>query len=283
MHVYVAKAPAGSTAFGAPVEVSDPASTSALLYDAPWITVTSKGTVLVAYKSKQTTGEINILASRSTDGIAWQRSVVVSDSLGTTDRNLPFLCTSPGGSRLWVTYVSYDVPPREVRMTHSDDDGVTWASEVLVSAQDEVVAYDNPECVAGQNDVWISYSTTSALRLAHSGDGGLTIASHTDAQDPAAGGQFAHPQIAREAGGAIDLTYYAGDGTFRRSRAAVPAMGFAPSVVVDAPITLGDARGAPRWLGDYTGIFTRGGALYTSYAVNKTGSSHIAFAKAKVQ
>jgi hypothetical protein len=37
-----------------------------------------------------------------------------------------------------------------------------------------------------------------------------------------------------------------------------------------------------RWLGDYTGLFTRGGKLYASFAVNDTGSAKIAFAEAMV-
>jgi len=127
-----------------------------------------------------------------------------------------------------------------------------------------------------------------AVRLAHSADGGQSIASRVDAHDPAAAKFFQHPQLAREPGGGLDLSYYAGDfdkdmaGTFRRSRADGPASPFMPSTVVQTPVDFLTARGDPQWLGDYTGIFAQGGELYLSYAVNDSGISHIAFAKAQV-
>jgi hypothetical protein len=172
----------------------------------------------------------------------------------------------------------------------------------MVSAPGELVAFDDPMCVADKSDVWISYGLTKdgtatatmnspllyALRLAHSGDGGQTIDTRIDAHDTAAGSFFQHPELAREPGGALDLTYYAGKtdmdmaGSFRRSRAAVPAMGFGPSVSVDAPLDFLTSRGDPRWLGDYTGIFARSGKLYLSYTVNDTAVSHVAFSKVKV-
>jgi hypothetical protein len=122
--------------------------------------------------------------------------------------------------------------------------------------------------------------------LAHSGNGGQTVDSRIDAHDAAAGSLFQHPQLVREAStGALDLIYYAGNGTndsngsFRRSRAAVPAMGFAASVVLDSPIVFLESRTDQRWLGDYTGIYTLNGELYTSYVTNRTGSAQIAFDK----
>jgi hypothetical protein len=49
--------------------------------------------------------------------------------------------------------------------------------------------------------------------------------------------------------------------------------------VIEADITFLMERDDPQWLGDYTGIYWAGNKLYTSYVVNSTGLSHIAFAK----
>jgi hypothetical protein len=299
MHIYVAEAPAGSTTFGVPVEVSDPADTA--LYDKPWLTVTSTGELLVTYERDGMPLDYGIVMARSTDGVTWQRAAVADDPTGSVYRNLAFSCAPATGTRIWATYLAYDTA-LEARLAHSDDGGGTWSAETVVSAPGEAVAFDDPVCVADNDEVWISYGLTkdplnmssadasklSAVRLAHSGDGGQTIDTRIDAHDPSAGTYFMHPLLVRESGGALDLTYYAGNmdkdpaGSFRRSRAAAPVTSFGPSVAVYQPLTFLVSRADLRWLGDYTGLFTRAGKLYLSFAVNDTGSAKIAFAEAMV-
>jgi hypothetical protein len=154
--------------------------------------------------------------------------------------------------------------------------------------------------VADAAGVWVAYGITGdavpfsadhvseldAIRLARTD--GQAASARLDAQDPLAGAYFMHPQITGEEGGAVDLVYYAGaadqdpDGSFRRSRAPSPAGGFAPSVVIDAPVVFLQARADPRWVGDYAGLFVQGGELYTAFAVNADGIAHVAFARAAV-
>jgi len=143
------------------------------------------------------------------------------------------------------------------------------------------VSYGLSKDPPGQEESAKSY----AITLAHSSDGGKSIDARIDAHDPTTGPFYIHTQMALEESGAIDLVYYAGmadmdkNGTYRWSRSEKPLGGFPPSTVIEAPVTFTQDRADPAWLGDYTGIFWTGKQLYTSYVVNTTGFSHIAFAK----
>jgi hypothetical protein len=297
MHVYVARAEPGATAFGAPVEVTDPADPSS--YDKPWIKLTGAGGLVITYQRVAAPLDVGVVLARSQDGVTWDRAFVADDPSGAVFRNLAYACASPDGERLWVTYLAGETT-FDVRLARSDDGGATWAPEILVSAPGDPVAFDDPSCVAGSDDeVWVAYGLTGdapfssasvqkldAVVLARSSDGGATVAARAAVQDAAAARYFMHPQLAGAAGGALDLVYYAGasgddpDGSFRWSHAADPEAGFAPSVAVGAPIVFLQARADPRWVGDYPGVFTRGSDVYMGYAVNASGEAHAAFARA---
>jgi hypothetical protein len=246
--------------------------------------------------------DFGLIAATSPDGMAWKRAFITDDTTGATFMNLAMVCPPRDGTRLWATYLVLDNSAISVRLSYSDDGGSKWSNPgIVVSAPGEPVAFDDPMCVAENNEVWVSYGLTMdmidftagnanklyAIRLAHSSDGGATIDSRADAEDMAAGKLYMHPQLFRELGGAVDLTYYVGNfdmdpnGTFRWSRAAGPSMlAYGPSVVIDTPITFLQSRQTLAWLGDYTGLYARGIEVYMSFAVNAAGTSHIAFAKA---
>src|SRR5205814_1831500 len=102
----------------------------------------------------------------------------------------------------------------------SDDDGATWSTPLAVTTPDEELIVDasaNLGCVTEGNDVWVFYGlspeaalsgsiggstakepTVTQLRLAHSGDSGLTIDRRTDVLDPAAGPRAQYPVLALE-------------------------------------------------------------------------------------
>ncbi|HVY49796.1 MAG TPA: sialidase family protein [Minicystis sp.] len=294
MHVYVAKAAAGATSFGAPIEVtSNPGGGES--YDKPWITVTNKDTVLVTY-AVTSTGALR--AARSTNGAqSFGTATIVQDG---QFRNLMYPCAPATGDRVWVTYV---VPQGGIGLRWSDDDGVTWpdANKTAVADNGEVPAFDDPTCAAEGSDVWVAYGLSmdgfssnnspklTAVRVAHSGDGGVTIDARVDAHDTSAGAYFMHPQLVREPGGAFDLVYYAGQGdndanaSFRRSR-SVDGATWDPSAVVKAPILFVTDRMGGKWLGDYVGLAFAGGSILTTYADNTVDMySHIGFAKVAVQ
>ncbi|MFT3772045.1 MAG: sialidase family protein [Minicystis sp.] len=288
MHVYVAKAPAGTTTFGAPVEIA-PAGTN-VQFDKPWITVTNKNAVLVTYAKTSTGG---IYAARSADGGAtWSNAVIVEDG---NFRNLVYPCVSKTNDRIWAAYHAGG----GIGLRWSDDDGVTWpdANKSAVAAQGEQPAFDDPTCAADGNDVWISYGLSNdqfsgdaspklhTVRVAHSPDGGSTVDFRVDAHDAAAAKLFMHPALVRATNGTLHLVYYAGQadqdamGTFRRSSSTDGGHTWQASTVVRQPITyLGD-RASPLWLGDYVGSAWSGGDLYMSYVDNAGMYSHIAFTK----
>ena len=298
MRIYVSIALPGKTWFGPAIQVS-PQMDSEALYDKPWITVTNKGTIVVTYQRDAMPQEFGLVASRSTDGGAtWQQSFIVDDPNGTVFRNLAFPCAPKNGDHLWVTFLAYNGSLMKTKLARSDDGGATWQPEVLVSQPSEKVAFDDPNCIADGDQVWTSYGLTkdpldqmtgntqklSSIQLAYSGDAGQTMSWHKEVADLAAGPFFMHPQMTIEDGVFADFVYYAGsmdedyDGSYRRSWVSL-AGGIEPSSAVEQPSIYLQARGDERWLGDYTGIHWRAGQLYTSYVVNTTGTSYVAFAK----
>jgi hypothetical protein len=292
MHVYVARADKGKTEFGTPLEVSDPKAGTQL--DKPWITITPKGAILVTY-AETSTGAA--WSSRSEDGGAtWKRAKVEAGA--TAFSNLLFPCSSDKG-RVYVAYIHADGMGGGARLRWSDDDGASWplANKTDLPAADDQPAFEDPTCAASGDEVWVSYgvstdqfgtqqsSKLNGIRIAHSSNGGHAVDRRTDALDQAASKYAMHPQMVREAGGALDVIYYAGakvddpSGSFRRTRSTDGGVTWGPSETIQSPEGFVPSRSDQRWLGDYTGIAFADGALYASWADNTSGTSHIAFAR----
>lgn len=294
MHIYAAKANAGSTVFGPPFEVSDPNTSS--LADKPWITVTPKGAILITY-GREDGNDWGIVAARSEDGVNWKRSVIVQDSIQSkVFRNLSFPCAANDSGAVYAVYARLGMDT-SIRMHRSDDDGVTWSpsTELTVNAVKEQVGYDGPTCVANGSDVWISYGLSNtpgssedsavlfAVRVAHSSDFGKSIAQRADMHDKDAAVFFLHPQLARGDDGSLHMGYYAGDfdqdpeGSMRRSKSLDMGQSVSASEALGPPITFLPDRGDLRWLGDYMGFSHRAGALHVAYTDNASGLAHIAY------
>ncbi len=299
MHVYVAKAPAGSTAFGAPVEVSDP-NESATLYDKPWITVTQNGSIVVSYANFDQATSFALTAAHSTDGITWQRSDITSDPTFSEFSNLSFLCADLAGPRVYSVFGTESAQNVfRIRESFSDDGGVSWHAplEVAGPGTNEIVTFDDPTCVALGNDLSVLYGVSDmpatgmseseasvAIKLAHV-TSGTSVATRTDVQDSTTGALFIHPQITGDATGKLSVAYYAGqfdgddNGTYRVG--PVTWNGHGPTRAYKDPIFFTSKRGDPQWLGDYTGAVQLGDEVYTTFVVNEPTESHIAFAKVK--
>lgn len=292
MHVYVSVAAAGTTTWGAPIEVSQGAANDA--FDKPWLTVTNKNTVILTYAKTSTGG---IYAARSTNqGQTWSNAVIVEDN---NFRNLVFPCAPANGNRIWATYHAGG----GIGLRWSDDDGVTWpdANKTAVAAQGEQPGFDDPNCVAENNDVWITYELSNdpfnsgsspkafAIRLAHSSDGGATIDYRADAHDLNIGKLYLHTQLARESNGALDITYYAGNqdndagGNYVRSRSTDGGKTWGGAIDVHQPMLYLSSRTDTHWLGDYEGLWWLNGTLFMSYVDNTQGQyAHVAYATATV-
>jgi hypothetical protein len=283
--VFASVAPAGSTVFGAPVEVTDPGAPAA--YDKPWVTVLADGTTVIVLTTD--TGSA-VTVARSRGGAAFTRATLAPDG---TLRAVAYPCASQ--ARLFVTYLV----PGGIALSASDDGGATWtaAATTLVQAKGEHTAFDMPTCAADGDDVWIAYGTTQdtnvvtradrldAIRVARSTDGGRTIAAHALAGDSALA---MHPRLVRDATGTLHLLYYGGKAEGDRAaalhhvRSLDKGATWTASEQVGLPSTFVVARTGLDWLGDYVGAATKAGHVYTTYVQNQFdgGSiSHVAFAR----
>jgi hypothetical protein len=312
LHVFAARSAPGTTAFSAPVEVSDPAST-ATVYDQPRVTVTHAGVVNVGYLSVAADGFTStIVDARSTDGKTWSRSVIAGPGSYGSFRNEARFCRQAGASgRLFMVYIdsdaAYEYEDFAVTLRHSDDDGATWSEPVAVTTASEELIVDasaNLGCVTTSSDLWIYYglspeeaylsasvggssafeSTMTQVVLVHSGDGGATLGAHQNVNDPAAGTHFMYPVLASEGGKTLDVAYYAGnaDGDahaqMRRSRSTDGAT-FAPSALVHQPLTLEIDRSVGQWVGDYVGAAAFEGNLLLVFTDNASATPHVAFVR----
>ncbi len=298
--MWVAKAAAGTTQFVDPVQVGAGVLGTADQLDKPWITTLADGALLATFARTSTGG---VLSARSDDaGQSWDVTTIAED--GRSFANLAYPCQAADTGRTYVVYIySAGFGAPSVRLQWSDDRGDSWPSDNVldVQASGEPTAFEDPTCVASGNDVWVSYGLSSdslfgsmsrspkldAVRVAHSGDGGVSVAERVDAHDGAAGRYFSHPQLARTATGALELVYYAGQsdgdtaGTLVHARSEDGGATFAPSEVIASPITLSFDRASQLWLGDYVGVAAARDSLYVSYVDNTRSSmqgptSHVA-------
>lgn len=297
MHVYVSSLPAGTTTFSPPIEVSDPLE-NATLYDKPWITVSSSGTILVSYANFDQSSSFALTAARSTDGLNWQRSNITSDPTFAEFSNLAFLCADSKTPRVYSVFVTaFGQNEFDIRESFTDDGGVSWHAPLKVAGPStgEIVTFDDPTCVAVGDDVSILYGTSDmpstgmsesepsvAIKLAHV-TGGTKVVGTTEVQDPTAGALFIHPQLTGDSTGRLSVSYYAGQfdgddaGSFRVG--PVTWTGHGPTKAYREAVRFTSQRADPQWLGDYTGVFQQGSDVLTSFAVNQPSESHIAFAR----
>jgi hypothetical protein len=294
--VYVASAPKGTMAFGAPVEISAPGNTTDL-NDHPKIHVTQGGALVVGWADIPSLSSPNAtgVVARSPDGTTWTRTTLVGQpeaSFGT------FFWFCEGKGMLYTTFLEYTSTKAQVGLRSSANDGVTWTtSSSQVSLDTDQLAGLDPACVAMGPDVWVMYATTMMpsmdvstldgadhVWLAHSGDLGATFdTARVDAIDHAADALATIPLLALDGSGKLDVAYVAGatagdsKGTVRFTRTAGGAV--SPSVLVDGPMLFDLSRVSQTWLGDYFGGVVHGSAFYLAYPNNSSGQDHIYFQK----
>ena len=293
MRVYVSKAAAGDTSFGAPQDIAGAITSDAI--DKPWVTVAPDGTVYVTWldtgsQSKNLSPRMRVAVSED-QGQTWNIYPIDSGQGGF--RNLIYPCVDDVTGRVYVTYH----PGGGIGLRWSDDKGKTWPGATAVASQsDPKSMFDDPTCAAHNGEVWVTYGVgtdpftetdnarSDQIRVAHSSDAGQSIADRHFAEDATAGTKFLHAQMAREASGALDILYYAGSdqnpdsaGSVRLSQSTDKGKTWSSSLVVKAPITFLSTRGDQRWLGDYIGLAVHSGKAYGSFADNTSGTSHVDF------
>jgi hypothetical protein len=291
--IFVAAAPAGTTTFGTPVEVTN--SAQSLINDHPKIHVTTGGTIVVVYgefPSPTSTKSVGRAATRL-DGGSWQIGTIVDapDALGA---NLFWLCE--GAGILYTAYLETTASDSHVALRSSTDDGATWsAGSTVVSLATELPAGLDPGCVASGDDVWVMYATNAAptmgatlldsaqtMPVVHVGNRGtVPDATAFDALDKAAGALGLLPVLVRDTMGNLVVVYLSGNaegdtgGSLRYTRST--DAGFAPSVRVDGPLVFTLNRTTNNWLGDYLGAVASGRRLLLAYPMNVSGTTDIYF------
>jgi hypothetical protein len=298
--VLVATAGPNDMQLGTPVEVTDP-SVAVGVYDRPHIAVTSAGVLNVTYDQSATdySSDIIVDAISKDGGTSWTRVTVAGPGSSGSFRNVPRVCRSAEGGRIFMSWLEQDVDG--IALSHSDDDGATWSSPILASLPEEtnLLVQAPTDCTTRGNDVSVLYALSpvaptsaltpvlSQLRIAHSHDRGATIAARVSVEDTAAGAATINPVFVAEDDGALELAYYAGkaandaSGTFRRSR-STDGVTFPPSVLVHAPVTLETSRAVPQWIGDYVGSAYQSGSLYLVYTNNGRATPHVSFYRTSV-
>jgi len=119
-------------------------------YRIPALAVTTRGTVLAFCEGRRDSlsdsGDIDILLRRSTDGgLTWGTPQVVVD-MGPDTAGNPAPVVDQSTGTIWLTLnhnfgdrgeevIMKGEAPRAVWVTHSDDDGLTWAEPSEITAQ----------------------------------------------------------------------------------------------------------------------------------------------------
>jgi hypothetical protein len=327
VEVWVATAPKGTTTFGAPSLVNDPADTESAdggpvpyWNDKFWIAVTKDQEIVVTYTRLEFAScpfgafwpacISNIVVARSTDAKSWTRAQATSNSAGSgPDGGAPdftsfaFLCASTTTDRLWL--VHNDEPGggaggKGVVLRFSDDDGATWspANMTVVAPPTATGIEVEHSCAGNGNDVWVAYELdatgkglATSIEVAHSTNGGQTFGAPVDALDLSTSKLAWHSTVVLEANGHLDVEYYGGAfpsdwtaGVYYVHSTDLGAT-WSTATVLRQPITLLDSRigtWADNWLGDYLGVTTAGGYIYTTFTDNSSGVAHVDFAEAKL-
>jgi len=285
--IFASRASAGETAFGPPIEITDPAGNAAVA--GPSIVRLPGGELLLTYSEEDMGGTFAGVAARSTDGVTWSRVDIVRDA---TERRLFHPCVSDETGRVWVVYRV----PDGIAMRRSDDGGITWsADDVAVSEPGEDVAFADPKCAARDESVWIAYGLSTDPDPASTGkDQGLyaipmaqvygdgPVAVDAAGTDKGQATVFLKPELA-DGGRYPLLTYYAGaadgDPEAELLEYSNPCIGM---VAVHRPLAFERSLGSPQRFGRHSGLTLGPGGLYATFVDNASGASHVAFIKTTV-
>jgi hypothetical protein len=199
---------------------------------------------------------------------------------------LPTVCAD--GERAVVAWLD---PTRGIVLSGHDTTGAR-ATDVLVSAKDEAIALETPQCTVRGDEVIVLYGLAAApvdptsstplaaLVLARSTDRGRTFTARTRVEEP--GLALLHPAMAREASGTTALVYYAGRtepdafAAFRWRRVPVVGGPADDGRVARAPMHLAPRRGDAKWAGEHVVAAAGAGLLGAAFVDNLEGT-HVAF------
>jgi hypothetical protein len=286
-HVYLSKLD-DKDAFGAPAVASDDGTSTTRDFDKPGIAIDANDNVLLTWADFTTPGMAALTFARTSDGTTFTRSTIVNDA---TFGNLAYLCLDASAGPSAPLYLVHLGGGGTLIVRKSTDQGKTWSLGGAPTASN--VVFQDPTCVAHGNDLYVAYGSGTALFMPslntpadeidviHSADGGGKFSAPVVVSDGGAGVQYLFPQIARSAGGKLEIAYYQGVTNMPATVShavsdagatwKVSSLGSAGTFALD--------RTLASWLGDYLGAASPAGTAFVSYTENSAGKSHIGFAK----
>ena len=140
--------------------------------------------------------------------------------------------------------------------------------------------------------MWVEYQLTAgsagvatSIQVTHSTNGGQMFGASVNALETSTSTAAWHAQIVLESSGHLDVEYYGGTGEGDPSAAvyyvqsADQGGSWSKATLIKKPVKLNSAGISDGWLGDYFGVTTADGSLFTTFTDNSSGTSHVDFAK----
>jgi hypothetical protein len=292
--IFLARIAAGGTAITALPSIFEVGN---LFIDHPWMSVNGSAVSIIgaAFSADDTQSAVTVW--RSTDhGGTWERSEVAPLSAANT-LGVPRFC-SGAGTRLWTQYLDgSSATSATMRFTDSADLGWTATSSTVASFAGDPTLVTAEACARSGDTV---YSLVGTIAKSQPTSGGqddqlpaydvLVVLASDDlgqtwkvAAKVADGAIYLLPELVVEPDGTLDLFAYAGP-TLGLSGARAELVqihgGTAdPPITLRDGLTLEDARGSSKWLGDYNGLAIAAGKPVFAFGDNTTIETKIRFAR----
>ncbi len=266
MHIEIAATAPGGDTFGAPVDVTG--SRPAL--DKPWLVVDGDDHVVAAWTNFADT---SLEWGRSDDhGVTFTTGL-----LAPPNAHFLTLCADKvPGAPIYAAYPDLDTPfdNLTIAVQASTDGGATWGAATIASVGEGALP-PTPSCAARGQDVWVGYSrgrwgqSYDAVRVVHSGDGGMTWSQPISANDDASGQLVYLPQLSMSSNGRLELSWLeglVGEPTAVIHASTTDGTAFSRETVAAGVGPFNYRRDIWPWYGDYIGLWSGPDWIYLTYA-----------------
>jgi hypothetical protein len=297
MHVWVARKKWGELGFGAIFE-ANPSATTNFAIDKPWIAVGPDDSVFVTWSQAGKDTPQVIYVARSIDG-----GTSFSDPVPLSDDGEQFVTTNLAMVNVGTDGTPYVVwtevndplgdPANQIRLQRLKADGTRDGANVIVTAQGDSPAFDDPSVVATGNTVYVGFVSGDFrgawdVRVAASLDRGGTFQPSVKVNDDPSCATHFHHALALDGGGTLhaawyDNRYLVGNvfhATSGQAQVTAP-LAFGPNRFVnDTSFPFTAERDTVGWLGDYLGMVASGSTVYVVWTDPRNkGDSQIYFAR----
>jgi hypothetical protein len=298
MHVYVSKLDPATGVFGAPIPASDDGQPrDGVVLDKPWITTDADDNVLVTYL-EASTQHIGLMIARSTDHAQTFSQTTVTP--GMTFNNLAYPCVdrSHRGGPIFIVFAGRDLmglAGASLGFAKSLSGGTSWTMGAARAPGGAV--YQDPSCAVHGDTFYMLYAQgadqggsmtqtplADSIALVRSTDGGASFGTPVTVSAGGTSDKYLLAQLAVAPTGRVEVVYYQGQVGQPAQLVRAWTSNFATwtRATLAMPGSLTNDRAAAGWFGDYIGLAAPGGFVYTTYADNSSGRSHIQFARAQV-